>query len=53
VFCLNLICAELTTVAFSALIQQRRHLACKNWMVGGWHGYMSGVRCRFAYGPPN
>ena len=24
----------------------------KNWVVGCWHGYMSGVRCRlFAYGP--
>ena len=22
----------------------------KNWVVGCWHGYMSGVRCRFAYG---
>jgi len=23
----------------------------KNWVVGCWHGYMSGSRCRFAYGP--
>jgi len=23
----------------------------KNWVVGGWHGYVSGSRCRFAYGP--
>ena len=22
-----------------------------NWVVGCWHGYLSGVRCRFAYGP--
>jgi len=22
----------------------------KSWMVGCWHGYLSGVRCRFAYG---
>jgi len=23
----------------------------KIWVVGCWHGYLSGVRCRFAYGP--
>ena len=23
----------------------------KNWVVGCWHGYLSGVRCRLAYGP--
>jgi len=23
----------------------------KNWVVGCWHGYVSGSRCRFAYGP--
>ena len=23
----------------------------KNWVVGCWHGYLSGVRCRFACGP--
>jgi len=23
----------------------------KNWVVGCWRGYLSGVRCRFAYGP--
>ena len=22
-----------------------------NWVVGCWHGYLSGLRCRFAYGP--
>jgi len=22
----------------------------KNWVVGCWHGYVSGSRCRFAYG---
>ena len=25
----------------------------KNWVVGCWHGYLSGVRCRVAYGPAN
>ena len=23
----------------------------ENWVVGCWHGYLSGVRCRLAYGP--
>jgi len=23
----------------------------KNWVVGCWHGYVSGARCRLAYGP--
>jgi len=31
---------------------QEEHLACKNWVVGYWHGYLSRVRCKwFAYGP--
>ena len=29
-----------------------RHPACKKWVVVGcWYGYLSGVRCRLAYGP--
>ena len=40
---------------FSALMllvgQQEGHPACKNWVLGCWCGYLSGVRCRFAYGP--
>jgi len=32
--------------------QQEGHLACKNWVVLYWRGYLSGVkRKRFAYGP--
>ena len=42
--------------AFSALMLlvwwQEWHLACKKtWVVGCWHGCLSGVRCRFAYSP--
>jgi len=41
--------------AFSALTLlvwwQEGHLACKNCVVGCWHGYLSGARCRLAYGP--
>ena len=41
--------------AFNALAllvgRQGRHPACKNWVVGCWHGYLSGERCRLVYGP--
>jgi len=42
--------------AFSALTllvgRQEGHPACKkNRVVGCWRGYLSGVRCRLAYGP--
>jgi len=45
----------LAEIAFSALTLlvgwQEGHPACKNWVVGCWHGYLSGTRCRLAYGP--
>jgi len=31
--------------------RQEGHPACKNWVVVCWRGYLSGVRCRLAYGP--
>ena len=42
--------------AFSALTllvgRQEGHLACKNWLIRCWRGYLPGARCRwFAYGP--
>jgi len=42
--------------AFSALTllvgRQEGHPACKKTrVVGCWHGYLNGVRCRLAYGP--
>ena len=41
--------------AFSALTllvgQHEGHPACKKLSGGFWHGYLSGTRCRFAYGP--
>ena len=44
------------TYAFIALTllvgRQEGHSACKKtWVVGYWHGYLSGARCRLAYGP--
>jgi len=45
----------ITILAFSALTLlvgcQEGHPACKNWVVGCWHGYLPGARCRLAYGP--
>ena len=43
-------------LAFSALTllvgRQEGHPACKKTrVVGYWHGYLSGARCRLAYGP--
>jgi len=35
----------------SAKLRQERHPACKNWVVGCWHGYLSGASCRLAYVP--
>ena len=44
-----------TMFAFSALTllvgRQEGPKACKNWVVGCWHGCLSGTRCTFAYGP--
>jgi len=41
--------------AFSALMLlvgwQEGHLPAKNLTGGYWHGYLSGARCRLAYGP--
>jgi len=40
--------------AFSALTllvgRQEGHPACKKLSGGCWHGYLSGARCRLAYG---
>jgi len=44
-----------TLSAFSALMllvgRQEGHPACKKRVVGYWRGYLSGARCRLAYGP--
>ena len=42
-------------ISFSALTLlvgwQEGHPACKKLSGGCWHGYLSGARCRIAYGP--
>jgi len=44
-----------SSFAFSALTllvgRQEGHPAHKNWVVGCWRSYLSGARCRLAYGP--
>ena len=38
--------------AFTLLVgRQEGHPACKKLSGGGWRGYLSGARCRLAYGP--
>ena len=42
------------SVAFGALtllVVQKGTRPVKNWAVGCWRGYLSGARCRLAYGP--
>jgi len=45
----------IAVLAFSALTllggRQEGHPACKKTVVRCWRGYLSGVRCRLAYGP--
>jgi len=45
------LCDAVIIVAFSALTllvgHQKEHLACKNWAMRCWCGYLSGARCRF------
>ena len=55
VICHIMDCA-FSACAFSASTllvgRQEGHPACKKtWVVGCWHGYLSGARCRLAYGP--
>jgi len=51
---LNAFSALKALCAFSALTllvgQQEGHPACKKTVVGYWRGYLSGTRCRLAYG---
>jgi len=50
----NSICCN-SVFAFSALTllvgRQEGHPACEKLSGGCWRGYLSGARCRLAYGP--
>jgi len=51
----NINTVTVKTSAFSVLTllvgQQEGHPACKKLSCGVLHGYLSGARCRLAYGP--
>jgi len=56
VFSLDLKTVTESSLPFSALTLlvgwQEGHLACKNWVMRYWHGYLSGERCKwYANGP--
>jgi len=45
---------QLCNSALTVLVGwQEGHPACRNLVVGCWHGYLSGTRCRFAYLVPD
>ena len=44
------VCIIFSACAFSALGGRKGIRPVKNWTVGCWHGYLSGARCRLAYG---
>ena len=49
--CINVISSWLSFSALTLLVgRQEGHPACKNWAVRCWRGYLSGARCRLAYG---
>ena len=44
--------SELPSVLWRCWLGGRKGIRpVKNWAVGCWHGYLSGARCRLAYGP--
>ena len=51
------VCTLYTTQYFTGQMpflspnQQSQSTEGRCWVVGCWHGYLSGVRCRLAYGP--
>ena len=49
----NSVCCLLPSVLWRCWLGSRKGIRpVKNWVVGYWHGYLSGARCRlFAYGP--
>ena len=54
--CIIYLPVQIIRIAFSVLTllvgQQEEHPVCKKtWVVGYWHGYLSGARCILAYNP--
>ena len=51
----DLICVHVVSALMLLVGRQEGHPACKKlsggMLAGCWRGYLSGVRCRLAYGP--
>ena len=53
-YCVTTLCVycALPSVLWRCWLGGRKGIRpVKNWVVGCWHGYLSGARCRLAYGP--
>jgi len=49
---LSVLLTELPSVLWRCwLVGTKGIRPVKSWVVGCWHGYLSGARCRLAYGP--
>ena len=47
------VCMIMPSVLWHCWLGSRKGVRpVKKWVVGYWHGYLSGARCRLAYGPP-
>ena len=47
-----LFCVNIYSVLWRCWLGGRKGIRpVKNWVVGCWHGYLSGAKCRFAYDP--
>ena len=50
--CINIIIIIVPSVLWHCWLGGRKGIRpVKNWVVGCWHSYLSGARCRLAYGP--
>ena len=51
-FCNTFIVVDVPSVLWRCWLGGRKGIRpVKNWVVGCWRGYLSGARCRLAYGP--
>ena len=52
-FCLVIILVVFSSLMLLVGLQEGHPAGKKNWVVGCWCGYLSGARCRLAYGSAN
>jgi len=48
---LSILCLMPSVLWCCWLVDRKGIRPVKNWVVGCWHGHLSGARCRLAYGP--